>query len=162
MRTLGVPLGLTAFLLDTFKGYAPVFFLAGDDPTWMVACGAAAVCGHVWPLYLRFRGGKAVATGFGVILAIDPGIVLVAGAVWVLTLLLFGYVSVSSICMGLSFPVTAWWLGHPPEIILGTALLTALILVRHRSNMRHLLEGKESRTRLWKKLWRREDLPGSK
>lgn len=159
MRVLGKPLGLLAFLLDTFKGYAPAAFLGEGDPSWQVACGAAAVCGHVWPIYLRFKGGKAVATGFGAILAIDPVIVATSGLVWLLALLVFGYVSVSSIAMGLAFPATAWWRGEPPVVIFGTGLLTLLILVRHRSNMRNLLAGKENRTDLWKKLWRRNDSP---
>lgn len=159
MRVLGVPLGLTAFFLDTFKGFAPVAFLAGSDPVWQVACGSAAVCGHVWPIYLRFKGGKAVATGLGAILAIDPLIVAISGGIWIVTLLSFGFVSVSSISMGLAFPATAWSRGHPAIVVFGTSLLTLLILVRHRSNMKHLLEGSENRTKIWKKLWRREDPP---
>ncbi|MFT7670951.1 MAG: glycerol-3-phosphate acyltransferase PlsY [Planctomycetota bacterium] len=152
MRVLGKPLGLLAFFLDTFKGYAPVAFMAGSDPSWQVACGAAAVCGHVWPVYLKFKGGKAVATGIGAILAFDPLVVAISGLVWILTMALMGYVSLSSIAMGLAFPLAAWSRGQPPVVIFGTALLTLLILVRHRSNMRRLIAGEESRTQLWSKI----------
>jgi len=159
MRVLGLPLGLLAFALDVLKGYAPVALLGEGDPLWQVALGAAAVVGHVWPVYLRFRGGKAVATGFGALLAIDPLIVLVAGGVWLVLLMVLGYVSVASIAMGLAFPITAASRGEPAVVIAGTSLLTLLILVRHRSNMSKLLAGTEGRTKLWHKLWRVPEAP---
>ncbi len=155
MRVLGVPLGLLAFLLDTGKGFAPAFWLGAGDPTWQVACGAAAVLGHVFPIYLGFKGGKAVATGCGATLAIDPLIFVCVGVVWLVTLLATGYVSLASIAMGVAFPVAAWALGQPPVVIAGTGGLTLLILVRHRSNMQRLLDGTETRAKLWQKLWRR-------
>jgi len=157
MRVLGTPLGLLAFALDVGKGYAPAALLGEGDPTLQVACGAAAVLGHVFPVYLRFRGGKAVATGAGVLLALEPMILVASGLVWVALLLLFGFVSVSSMAMGLAFPLSAWWLGEPPVVVGGAAGLTVLILVRHRSNISRLLAGEESRTRLWLKLWRRSE-----
>jgi glycerol-3-phosphate acyltransferase PlsY len=152
MRVLGAPLGLTAFFLDVLKGYVPAAFLARGDPSWQVACAGAAVCGHVWPVYLRFKGGKAVATGCGAILAIDPLIVLYAGLVWLVCLVGAGWVSVSSMAMGLAFPAAAWWRGQPLVVILGTSLLTLLILVRHRSNMVRLMRGTEDRSRLYYKI----------
>lgn len=158
MRVLGAPLGLIAFLLDTGKGFAPAFWLGAGDPTWQVACGAAAVLGHVFPIYLKFKGGKAVATGCGATLAIDPMIFVCVGLVWLVMLLVAGYVSLASIAMGLAFPIAAWALGQPPVVIAGTGGLTVLILVRHRSNMSRLLDGTETRTKLWQKLWRRGDV----
>ncbi|MFT7486134.1 MAG: glycerol-3-phosphate acyltransferase PlsY [Candidatus Paceibacteria bacterium] len=152
MRVLGKPLGILAFLFDVGKGYAPVALLAGSDPLWQVACGTGAVCGHVWPLYLRFKGGKAVATGYGVMLAIQPMIPLYAGLAWLLSLLVFGYVSLSSLVMGLAFPAAAWGLHEPGVVIAGTGGLTLLIWVRHRSNILRLLAGTEARTQLWNKL----------
>lgn len=145
MRVLGKPLGLVAFLLDTGKGFAPVFLLAGDNTLWQVLCGAAAVCGHVWPVYLRFKGGKAVATGYGALLAIQPTIPLIAGGVWLVSLLLSGYVSVASLVMALAFPLAAWGIGEETSVIVGCSGLTLLILVRHRSNIRRLLDGTETR-----------------
>lgn len=151
MRVLGKPLGLLAFACDLAKGYLPVAFLGAGDLNWQVACGTAAVCGHVWPVYLKFKGGKAVATGCGALLALQPWIVLCAGIAWLVTLMIAGYVSLSSIVMGLAFPAAAWWLGEEPAVILGSSGLTLLILVRHRSNITRLLAGTESRTQLWKK-----------
>lgn len=157
MRVLGAPLGLVAFALDVGKGYAPAALFGEGDPSWQVACGAAAVLGHVFPVYLRFRGGKAVATGAGVLLALEPMILVWAGLVWVALLFAFGFVSLSSMAMGVAFPLSAWWLGEPPVVVAGAAALTALILVRHRSNMARLLAGTESRTKLWLRLWRRSE-----
>jgi glycerol-3-phosphate acyltransferase PlsY len=151
MRVLGKPLGLLAFAFDLGKGYLPVVFLGSGVLDWQVACGAAAVCGHVWPIYLRFKGGKAVATGCGALLALQPWVVLCAGLAWLLTLMLAGYVSLASIVMGLAFPAAAWGLGAEPSVILGSSGLTLLILVRHRSNITRLLAGTESRIELRKK-----------
>lgn len=151
MRVLGKPLGLLAFLLDLGKGYAPVALLAGADPLWQVACGAGAVCGHVWPLYLRFRGGKAVATGCGALAGIEPLVPLVAGLAWAATLLIARYVSLASLVMGAAFPLAAWGLGQPPVVIAGCSGLTFLIFVRHRSNISRLLAGTESRIQLGSK-----------
>jgi len=152
MRVLGTPLGVVAFLLDFGKGYAPAALLGGGEPSWQLLCGAAAVCGHVWPVYLRFRGGKAVATGCGVIVAIDPVIFLGAGVTWLVLLLLSGYVSLASVGMGVAFPVAALLRGHSLSVILGTGALTLLIVVRHRSNLARLLAGTERRTRLWERM----------
>jgi acyl phosphate:glycerol-3-phosphate acyltransferase len=159
MRILGKPLGLVAFLCDLGKGYVPAVFLGGGDTGWAVACGAAAVCGHVWPISLRFKGGKAVATGCGVLLGILPMVVVYAGAAWLITLLIFGYVSLSSIVMGIAFPIAAWQLGGDISLILGSSGLTLLILVRHRSNIGRLLSGTESRTQLFKKRSKSRETP---
>lgn len=152
MRVLGPPLGVLAFLLDFGKGYAPVALLGMGDPLLQVLCGAAAVCGHVWPIYLGFKGGKAVATGCGAIVAIDPVIALGATLAWLVVLLVSGYVSLASLAMGVAFPVLSAVREQPLPVILGTAGLTLLIVVRHRSNMARLLEGTETRTRLWGRL----------
>lgn len=149
MRVLGRPLGLLAFLLDFAKGYAPVALFGEGEPVRQVLLGAAAVCGHVWPVYLRFRGGKAVATSYGALLAIDPWVCLGAGLAWLATLALSRMVSLASIAMGLAFPALAFvgmragrygW-----EVPLATAVLACLILVRHRANLRRILAGTEPR-----------------
>jgi acyl phosphate:glycerol-3-phosphate acyltransferase len=149
MRVLGRPLGVAAFLLDFTKGWAPVFLLGGAEPWRQVLIGAAAIVGHVWPVYLRFRGGKAVATSYGVLLAVDPFVFLGAGLVWLATLGLSRLVSLASILMAISFPVLALMRmreGHYGwEVPLATAALAGLILVRHRSNLRRIVSGTEPR-----------------
>lgn len=149
MRVLGRPLGLVAFLLDFAKGWAPVALLGEGEPVRQVLIGAAAIAGHVWPVYLRFRGGKAVATSYGALLAIDPVVFLGAGLVWLATLALSRMVSLASMLMAVSFPLIAFlrmrggkygW-----EVPLATAALAGLILVRHRANVRRILAGVEPR-----------------
>ncbi len=159
MRALGKPLGVVAFLLDFAKGAVPVLVFAPLGARWAgaqsasgwlaVGCGAAAVCGHVWPVYLRFRGGKAVATGCGAIAAIDPIVVLGGAVAWVLALLVTRYASVASIAMTLAFPLLAAWRaaqrGEGGELVWGTAALALLVLVRHRANLGRLMAGTEPR-----------------
>jgi glycerol-3-phosphate acyltransferase PlsY len=153
-RALGRPWAIAAFALDCAKGWAPAFFL----PLWLtseslhalrVGCGFAAVCGHVWPVYLRFRGGKGVATLCGAVIAVDPVVFLGGGAVWIATLLATRYVGLASMMMGLSFPfLAAWRLAgreYAAEVVWGTALLSALVFVRHRANIGRMLNGTEPR-----------------
>jgi len=153
-RALGRPFALFAFLLDFLKGYGPAWAaLVLTDPTraksLAVVCGGAAVCGHVWPIYLRFRGGKGVATGTGALVAIDPILFVFGGVVWLVTLGLTRFVGFSSMMMGLAFFVAAWWrsaegaYGH--VVVVGAALLAALVWIRHRGNMARMLAGTEPR-----------------
>ena len=157
MRVLGKGWGAVAFLLDLAKGFVPVQVFAQLalsqelGSTWIaVLCGAAAVCGHVWPVYLGFKGGKAVATGMGAIIAIDPVVALGAALAWVVVHKLTGYVSLASLAMGVGFPSFALMRALQgavgAELILGTSALAALILVRHRSNIARLLAGTEVRS----------------
>lgn len=151
MRVLGRPLGLVAFALDFLKGWLPVFALAPaaalapERVTGLqVLCGAAAVLGHCFPVYLRFRGGKGVATGCGALVALDPVVFLVGGAAWLVALAATRYVGVASMVMGLGFCAAALVRG-PGELLAGAVLLEVLILVRHRSNIERLLAGTEPR-----------------
>ena len=152
MRVLGKPLGIVAFLCDFGKGFAPAYFLGEGDSTRMVLCSAAAVCGHVWPIFLRFKGGKAVATGLGGIVAIDPIVALIAGAVWFVVLMATSYVALASLAMGVAFPVAAAWrMGdrdYGLDFVAGTTVLCLLIVVRHRTNISRMLAGEESRSRM--------------
>jgi len=161
MRVLGRPLGVVAFLCDFGKGLVPVAFIAPAlGPTlssgahiqsgWLqVLCGAAAVAGHVWPVYLGFKGGKAVATGCGAVTGIDPWLFLAGGLVWLAVLSLTRFVSLASLAMGLTFPVAAAVRMSParygPEVVVGTGALALLILLRHRSNLKRLAAGTEPR-----------------
>ena len=151
-RALGRPWAITAFGLDCAKDWAPACFL----PHWIpgesfwalrLACGFAAVCGHVWPIYLRFRGVKGVATLCGAVIAVDQAVFLGGGAVWLVVLFSTRYVGLSSMLMGLSFPfLSAWRLdgeSYASEVIWGTSFLSALVFVRHRANIGRMLAGTE-------------------
>ena len=105
--------------------------------------------GHWRPLYLRFeKGGKMVATGAGVFLAVAPWVGLVAGVVWFATFLLTRYASVASIAAALTLPVAAVAFGYPVPVIVFAALAAVWVIVLHRGNLRRLRAGTESRVRL--------------
>ena len=151
MRAAGKPVGLAVFVLDFAKGWVAIWgfagVVAGQEPlSWAAtACGALSVLGHCFPVWLRFAGGKGVATGCGALVAMDPLIWLVGGAIWLVALGLGRMVSLASIAMGLAFPVAAWFLTARVEPTVGAALLALLILVRHRSNMTRIVAGTESK-----------------
>jgi glycerol-3-phosphate acyltransferase PlsY len=110
-----------------------------------VITGALAVLGHCFPLYLLFRGGKGVSTGYGALLALDPWIGLAGGVVWVIALFGLRYTGLASVLMGITFPIAAIVRGEPPggPLVGGTILLAVLIVVRHRSNIQRMLAGTE-------------------
>ncbi len=155
MRVLGKPLGLMVFLLDCFKGYAAAGLLAPlvaaggalGPVAVALSCGAAAVLGHCFPVYLGFRGGKGVATACGALIALDPLLFAVGGLVWLATLKATRYVGLASVLMGVSFPITAA-VRHPGDrpLLYGMLGLALLIVVRHRSNLARLLRGEEPKT----------------
>jgi glycerol-3-phosphate acyltransferase PlsY len=156
-RALGRRWAIAAFALDFAKGWAPAYlfplFLMGDSAEgsgfWgmRVSCGVLAVCGHVWPVTLGFRGGKGAATLSGAVVAVDPLVFLGGGLVWLATLLTTRFVGLSSMLMGISFPLLAAWRlrgqPHVGEVVLGLALLSALVLARHRANIGRMLAGTE-------------------
>jgi len=148
------------FLLDFSKGLVPVLLfapLAGGaihcarfmpaHHLLPVLCGAAAVLGHAFPIYLGFKGGKAVATGAGALTGLDPVLFLVGGIAWLVTLAISRMVSFASIVMGVAFPVAAMvqmWRGcYGVEVVVGAWALGALILLRHRANLSRILAGTE-------------------
>jgi glycerol-3-phosphate acyltransferase PlsY len=160
-RAAGRPWGILAFLLDFGKGFLPVLAaraITGARPEWFppssagflpVLAGLAAMLGHVFPPALKFRGGKGVATGFGVMAALSWPAALGAGAVWLVLFLATRTVSVASVAAAASLPLfTALF---PPAsggisfLVLEIFALAAalLIIVRHRANLARLLHGKE-------------------
>lgn len=155
-RVLGRGWGLAAFLLDFAKGFVPSAFLFGTiagspEPSSLYAVlgGAASVLGHVFPIYLGFKGGKAVATGCGALVGLDWRIFIAGGCAWLVTLVLSRFVSLASIVMAIAFPIAAYWFSrssdYGSEVVVGAALLTGLILIRHRTNITRLLNGTENR-----------------
>ena len=154
-RNAGALAGALTLLLDVGKGYLAVWLAAretGASERWMIAAAAAAVVGHVFPIWLRFRGGKGVATGLGVMLPICWQAVAAAALVWILVVAFWRYSSLGSISAAAAMPVLVYFFyapGHaPPTVVsLGTILIAALIIAKHRQNIGRLVAGTE--TRLW-------------
>ncbi len=149
-RTLGWRYAVPVGLFDIAKGAVPVLLLApqvSDSQLFALACGIAAILGHVFSVFVRFRGGKGVATAAGVMLGLTPMAVGVAALAWLILVALTGYVSLASIAAAAVFPVAVYLLERPdrPEILWLDALVAAAIIWLHRGNIRRLLNGTESR-----------------
>lgn len=145
-RSAGKGLGALTLLLDAAKGAAPV--LIADRVLhladgWVVAAGFAAVLGHVFPIYLRFRGGKGVATGLGVFLALSPFSTLIAVGVFGLVYAASRFVSLGSLCGAAALTVSTWFIDGRREVFGLALLVTLLILVRHQGNIRRMLQHRE-------------------
>lgn len=143
LRVAGKKLGFLTLLGDLLKGLLPVLFASfmGLDTQEQAWIGLAAVCGHLYPLYFNFRGGKGVATAAGMLLGLYPPAALLAIASWALTFILTRTSSLASlVSTPLTLPLLAW---QQPEALLPMSALTALIVWRHRRNLRDLLDGRE-------------------
>ena len=149
-RTLGWRYAIPVGLLDIAKGAVPVLLFApaaSESQLFALACGIAAIVGHVFSVFVRFRGGKGVATAAGVMLGLTPLALGVAALVWLVVVRLTGYVSLGSIAGAAILPVAVYLLERPdrPEILWLDALVAAVIIWLHRANIRRLLNGTESR-----------------
>jgi acyl phosphate:glycerol-3-phosphate acyltransferase len=161
LRSGGKGLGAATFLLDMLKGAAAVciaapivFWLAPQLATVVpprdieALAAVVAVLGHMFPVWLGFRGGKGVATGFGVFLVAAPWAALAAITVFIVILLLSRYVSLASILGAASFPIFAWFLvrgDKPAPFVAAQIIVALLIILKHHQNIRRLATGTESR-----------------
>ncbi len=148
-RLLGRKLGILTLAADAGKGILPPLAAGwllrdyADLELWLVLSGAAAFVGHLFPVYLRFKGGKGVATALGLFLVLSPWAVAVALLVFAGAVLVSGYVSVGSLLAAGLMPVTVWLLGGSP-LKVGLAMFTALLIwLRHMDNIDRLLKGEE-------------------
>jgi acyl phosphate:glycerol-3-phosphate acyltransferase len=150
-RCVGKGWGIAAFLLDAVKGFVPAFVfprLLESAPPWLgLACGVAAVAGHNWPVWLKFKGGKGVSTSAGMLLGIAPAAVGVGFAVFALTVALTRFVSLGSILAAVAVPTAYVVMNGTGNRLLAGALVVMglLVIVKHRANIRRLLHGTEPR-----------------
>jgi acyl phosphate:glycerol-3-phosphate acyltransferase len=152
-RNAGPAAGALTLLLDAAKGFFAVW-LAGHftqgNIRWMAIAAVAAVIGHMFPIWLKFHGGKGVATGLGVFIPICWQAVVAGIVLWLLVVIFWRYSSLGSIIAAAVMPVFVYFLyapGHaPPDIVnVSTALVAVLIIVKHRSNIERLIAGEETR-----------------
>ena len=158
-RSAGKGAGILTLFLDALKGAAAVllaeFLLRGNDHAawWIGACGVIAMLGHIFPVWLRFRGGKGVATGVGVFLILAPLAVLIAGVLFVVIVWTTRYVSLGSMLSAVAIPFIVWLLSllRPvPDvvpIIVSTLAGATLIVYAHRTNIGRLLNKTENKFR---------------
>jgi glycerol-3-phosphate acyltransferase PlsY len=143
LRVAGKKLALLTLLGDLLKGLLPVLvaYLLGLDIQQQAWVGLAAVVGHLYPLYFRFKGGKGVATAAGMLLGLYPPAAMLALTAWALTFYLTRTSSLASlIATPLTLPLLAW---QQPAALLPMCVLTGLIVWRHRGNLRDLMAGRE-------------------
>ncbi len=142
LRSGSKGLALLTLLLDGGKGAAAVAIGLTFSPTAAMLAGGSAVLGHLFPVWLRFRGGKGVSTTLGVLLALAPPIGLLTCAVWLLIAFLFRYSSLAALVAIGASPIFAWLSGYTP-LAAFLVPVTALVFLSHHANIRRLLHGEE-------------------
>jgi glycerol-3-phosphate acyltransferase PlsY len=149
MRNLGIVGFVATFILDVGKGILAVLLasrLTAGDPRWIALSSVAAILGHCFPVWLKFRGGKGVATGVGVFIALAPLEVALALLIFAILVAIWRYISLGSIAATAAFPPLVHFLNHPPlPIVLGAAGGALIIIAMHHANIRRLLNGTESK-----------------
>lgn len=148
MRTTGLRAGAATLALDVAKGWFAVWFMdrmTGGQAAWMCVAAVAVMLGHVFPVFLRFRGGKAVATFFGAWFYLAPLPVAAVLLLFVATVLYSRHVSMGSVAAAGAFPFGVWMIEHPgPVMVLAALISGALVVWRHRDNIRRIRDGSES------------------
>ena len=147
-RVAGKLAGILTLVGDTLKGFLPLLAFKTwlePTPTQLGIASAVAILGHCYPIYLKFKGGKGVATALGIFLVLSPKVVFFALIVFILTVAITRYISLGSVLAALSAPLLILLLNHPQSIFLATLFIAALVIWRHNSNIRRLLDGTENR-----------------
>lgn len=148
LRTAGWRIGIAVTLIDIAKGVVAVWLMRLYNPEsgWVAAAVLAAVLGHCYPVWLGFRGGKGVATGFGAFLVIAPWSALAALGTWVVVLALWRWVSLASMVASAAFPMLLELVDRPDLWTLAAVSVAAVVIVlRHISNLRKIVAGEEAR-----------------
>jgi len=162
IRVLGWKTGIPVLLIDVAKGWTatmlPVFFNLADNGSSLITnlqimAGVTAIIGHIFPVFAEFRGGKGVATVFGVLLALKFFLTLSCFGVFLVVLLMTGIISVSSMAAGLAFPILLFLVFDSPSLIfkIFSILVAIALFVTHRKNIGRLISGEEVRLINWNK-----------
>ena len=146
-RAMGVKFGILVFFLDALKGCIPTYvaMLIGPLPWFHITVGAIAILGHSLSCYVKFKGGKGVATGAGVILALSPIIGISIIALAFLLIYLTRYVALTSMICSIITPLLFFSLGYPNSYAMVFSIIGLFIIYRHRSNIKRLIEGTENK-----------------
>jgi glycerol-3-phosphate acyltransferase PlsY len=152
LRTQGPLFALGVVFIDVIKGYVAVRWLGQNAAfSWLPeACASAAVVGHVYPVFHGFRGGKGAATLVGVLAALSPALLWQVMAVWLVCVVLAGYVGLATMLAALAAPILAWLQGADARSALFMAALALFVVFTHRGNIARMRAGNEPRAnRLW-------------
>jgi len=151
-RTQGAIFALSVVVVDIAKGYVATFYISGDlgqGSLLGILCGIAAVLGHVYPVYYNFKGGKGAGTLVGILIGLYPFGLLISFSVWLFVLVLTGYVGLSTMLAGITFPMVIYvenFMGGLNSTIGSFSIIMASFLVfTHRSNIGRMLQGNENR-----------------
>lgn len=147
LRAVGKGAAAVTLLGDIGKGAAAVWLgrWVGTSPTILALIALAVVAGHLFPVFAGFRGGKGVATTLGVVLATMPAVGGLLLLIWLATAAIWRYSSLAALVASGAFPLITWWLDGRPAMLGLSLVLLAVIIVRHRENIRRLREGTESK-----------------
>lgn len=157
-REIGMIYGIMVFTLDMLKGFLSVYlfdklFPVGKHDVAVMLCGMAVICGHTFSIFLGFRGGKAAATGCGVFLWIAPLPLAISVGVWLLTVFISRYISLGSMLGSIAMVISVISLSEGPfgqdiPLTLFSIFISILLIFRHKSNIRNLIDGTEDKIRL--------------
>ena len=161
-RVLGIPAGVFVLVMDGLKGFAACTWGCdlvlrgfgvppGSHEVYRILAGLAAVMGHNYTCWLRFKGGKGIATSAGVLAALVPWALIIIAGIWIALFVLSGFVSLGSVIASATLPVASWLTGESLTMVLVTLGLALLAIYKHRANIRRLLNGTEHRIRFKKK-----------
>jgi glycerol-3-phosphate acyltransferase PlsY len=147
LRTGSKKLAIATLVLDAGKGAVAVLVARQFGPDMMAIAAVASFVGHLFPVWLRFKGGKGVATSGGILLALSWPVGLLALAVWLAVAVAFRYSSIAALTAAVAAPLLAVWLADK-QIAEVAAVLALLVIVKHRQNIRRLARGEESKIKL--------------
>lgn len=151
MRTAGRGMGIATLVLDIGKGYLAVWLagrLTGEEPIWMSLAALAVMAGHAYPVFLGFKGGKAMASFVGAFLCLTPLALICSLIVFLGVVAVSRHISLGSICAAGTFPLAVWIVQHPQLPVFFTSVVAGVFIVyRHRDNIARLHAGKEHRFR---------------
>jgi glycerol-3-phosphate acyltransferase PlsY len=147
LRSGNKPAALLTLLGDALKGWVAMWLARklGADVLGVAAAGVAAFIGHVFPLFLKFKGGKGVATAFGVLAGFNGWLALICAGVWLLTAIVTRYSSLAALVAAVAAPIATAWLGVGNEALVAITAMCGVLILRHRDNIKRLLAGTEGR-----------------
>jgi len=160
LRVIGKIPGITVLIIDIIKGFICATYLASGflylapvtrPELYRILIGLSAIAGHNWTAFLKFKGGKGVATSAGVVIGLIPKIFWLGFLVWLITFFITGFVSLSSIIAVIAIPIFTLAFGQPVEIVVFMCILCLIIVYKHKANIRRLARGEEKRIAFFKR-----------